>query len=105
MIDCIRHIHSLFSLYDLKQIGSSVHLETLAYKPTLQRTFRLNHIKQLARNLMTPILADHDRTHTHTHQFGIHQVAPELIPKGHLSANGNFDQQHFIYMAFFNINS
>lgn len=80
------HAFSLSLSLNLKQIGSSVHLETLAYKPAnLQRRLRLNHIRQLARSLIHPI---GDDTGT-----GIHQVAAELIAKGHLSFNGKLDQQ------------
>ncbi|KAI9126909.1 hypothetical protein K1719_002505 [Acacia pycnantha] len=64
--------------------GSEVHKEALSYKPTnLPRRLRLNHIRQLARNMIHSIVADHDS------QIGIHQIVPHVIPNGDLSSHDN----------------
>ncbi|XP_054800651.1 uncharacterized protein LOC129304851 [Prosopis cineraria] len=62
--------------------GSEVHMEALTYKPTnLPRKLRLNHIRQLARNLMMHSIADHDS------QTGIDQIVQPLMPNGGLSGS------------------
>lgn len=66
----------------MQTIGSSLNLETLAYKPANSpRKLRLNHIRSLARNLM----------HSMVDTASTHQVAAELKTKEDVSV-GDFGE-------------
>ena len=57
-------------------------MEALTHKPTtFPKMLRLNHIRQLARNLIHSI-ADHDS------QIMIDQIVPDLIPDENLLSHG-----------------